>query len=439
MRRAINPFSVQIVAALPEWADHTALPPGTFREFTLNVPGDVGMPSAVISNWCGGVFIPELGVRGAAAYHGGGEHSVWTDSSRTGPGEQGVYLLDCDARVYVRRCYPVAEHRGVVLTGDGSPTDEWGAYLDDGSPQSKHTYNGIERMPSAWGGGAQGSLVRVGHTGGLVAGTTDVMGLSATWRFDVSKESHDPGDPSIFKLTGSNTYDFGVGRPATINDAPIACIDHVREGWWSTHRTGSGWGDRMCFTAKDGTIRGPLGRPFGTGWAALHHFAADDVVVRLSDDGADGSWRADVWRADSDEGWMRAPLERQDIEDTRPETGRKNYCEIGYMHPRWSTILGCFVGLDHQYPAHGSGPSSTLRVWKITPPPPGERATGTWTATWELCTAIGDSPTNVLDVWNDAGSVNGVFGRFVECPALRAFVWTRRADRPGQMVRLLGM
>jgi hypothetical protein len=35
--------------------------------------------------------------------------------------------------------------------------------------------------------------------------------------------------------------------------------------------------------------------------------------------------------------------------------------------------------------------------------------------------------------------VNDTYGRFIECPSLRAFVWTRDVDKPGQLVRLQGM
>jgi hypothetical protein len=35
--------------------------------------------------------------------------------------------------------------------------------------------------------------------------------------------------------------------------------------------------------------------------------------------------------------------------------------------------------------------------------------------------------------------MNGTFGRFVECPSLRAFVWTRTVNKVGQLIRLQGM
>jgi hypothetical protein len=450
MSRRSNPFDVAVLD-LPSWADYTALPPGTFREFTLNTPSQVGMQRSTLYNWCGGSFVPDFGPRGGVGYHGGGEHSAWTDSSLSGPGQQGVYMLDCDTRLYSRRCYPAANHTGVLSPGAPNPTDDWGAYVDDGSPQSKHTYNGMTYMPAAWGGGPQGSLIRAAHTGGsstskpLVNGGLG-RGYAATWRFDLSKPSHSPADRSIHKLTGAALYDFGSGPGATINDAPFACIDLVREGWWATHRGFSGWGGRMVFTSKTGVISPPQGQPMLSEWAALHHLADDDIIVRLSDhqlqNGVVPTWRVHVWRAGSAEGWAEVKVNRQDISDLN-SLGVKAYPPIGYMHPRWSSILGCFVGLDWQFPV-GAQPTSTIRVWRITPPPAGQRTGGTWQITCELVNAVPGSPTNVMNMINgnvgtDAGTTNGVFGRFVECPALRAFVWTRDVNQPGQLVRLQGM
>ena len=289
MSRRSNAFTVAVLD-LPSWADYTALPNGRFIEFTLNTPNDVGMQRGNLYNWCGGAFVPDYGARGGVGYVGGGEHSGWIDSSLTGPGQQGAYMLDCDTRLYSRKCYPQANHTGILSDGTGSPaTDDWGAYNDDGSPQAKHTYNCMSYMPAAWGGGASGSLVRVSHTGGISisrgpqAGGAYAPGLAATWRYDLSKSTHTSAAPSTIKLTGSSTYNFGSGPNATVNDASFACIDLVREGWWSTNRPGSGHGERMVFTSKTGVISAPQGQSnLSPAWfAALHHFADDDAICLL--------------------------------------------------------------------------------------------------------------------------------------------------------------
>jgi hypothetical protein len=463
MSRRSNLFGVGIVSAsLPSWADYTALPVGNFIEFTTNTPADAGMQFETIANWCGGAFIPDFGVRGGVGYLGGGLHNPWTDSVAGGTGQQGVYVLDIDARQYVRRCYPQANHTGVGLVTDtdidGSPTDIWGAYADDGSPQSKHTYNCINYMPAAWGGGASGSLMSLSKSGGVrqeFDPPNQTAGFSATWRYDLSKLSHTGGDPSIFRLTGDSTYDFGSGAPATINDSPFGCIDMTREGWWSTHRNGSGFGSKMVFTSKAGVISAPQGQPFGTGgvggswyWSKLHHFADDDIIVRLTDDYPTAGaplWQVFVWQAGTSANWQPVTLTRQVITDTNPSWSAPNnlaYREIGTQNPVWSTILGAFVWLDPGYPI-GSQPTTTIRVWKLTPPPAGQRVSGTWTATWELVSAkSGSASTNQMNLINgggDDGTWNDAYGRFVECPSLSAFVWTRDTGQKGQLIRPQGM
>jgi hypothetical protein len=452
MSRRSNLFGVGI-STLPSWADYTALPNGQFIEFTTNTPESIGMTRSTLYNWVGGAFVPDYGARGALVVAGGGEHVTWWDSHPTNPSQGGAYVLDCDARTYSRKCFPTAQHSGILSDGGGSPaTDDWGAYIDDGAPQAKHTYNCMSYMPASWGGGSSGSLMRVSHTGGIsisrgatVEGYTP--GLAATWRYDLSKTAHTLADPSIIKLTGSQTYDFGSGLQSTLNDAPAACIDLTREGWWSTSRTGTGNnGDRMVFTSKSGVVSAPQGVSKSTGWMALHHFADDDIIVRLTDDNVNPfavmpTWQVFVWQAGTANAWQQATLTRQDISDTYP-AGFKAYPSIGYhMHPRWSTILGCFVGYDSTYTL---GTTTTIRVWKITPPPAGQRFSGTWTATWELVTAkAGTTATNFMNHTQnpagDAGVLNGVYGRLVECPSLRAFVWTRDVNKPGQLIRLQGM
>jgi hypothetical protein len=449
MSRRSNLFGVGIVSAsLPAWADYTALPVGNFIEFTTNTPNDVGMQRATFSNWTGGEFIPDYGVRGGVAYWGGGEHNPWPDSVVGGNGQQGVYVLDCDTRTFARKCYPQTNHTGASFSGVPTPVDAWGCYSDDGSPQSKHSYGCVSYMPASWGGGASGSLVTIAKSGGLVD-TAGNAGYSATHRFDLSKATHTAAAPAITKLTGASLYDFGGAPNARINEAVVSCIDLVREGWWATVHQGtlSGWGTRMVFTSKAGVISAPVGPSFDKDYGSLHHFADDDIIVRLTDDvranGVVPNWQVWVWQANTAGAWQQATVNRQTITDLNAQ-GVLAYVPLGEMQPRWSSILGAFVWLDSQYPYNGQ-PSTTIRVWKMTPPVAGQRVSGTWQITYELVTAkTGTGGTNFFNQLNgdtngDAASMNGTYGRFVECPSLRAFVWTRDINKYGQLIRLQGM
>jgi hypothetical protein len=419
-----NAFAVRIITSdLPSWVP----PPGQFGAFTLNTGADVGMHASVLANWCGGVFNPDFGPRGAAMYYGGGEHYPWDDTLQSG-----VFCLDCETRLWVRRAHPTAEHTGVAYPAGGSPTDEWGAYLDYGSPQTKHTYGCLEWMPAAWGGGPQGSLVAVGKSGGPML--TGEPGLSATWRFDVSRDDHTAADPSIFRLTGDRLYDFGHG-PATINDAPNAGIDHLREGWWVKPRTGTpDPGSVFSFTSKTGEITNFASPSFWPEpWSKVHHFADDDILCSLSDTSGDHEppvWAIRLWHVPTGAAgrWETVTLERPAGDPAYGEDPA-SWLKLGTMRPHYSEQYQCFYGFDTR--SQGGSPSS-CRVWRIVPPPRGERFTRAWMASVETVVSADGS---TFDVRADRGSANDSYGKLMECPSLKSLVWTKNPEEPAVLIR----
>lgn len=441
------------VPSLPSWVPA----PGTFAEFTLNKPMDVGMQAATINYWCSGAFIADYGPYGAIAYHGGRDHN-----SVPANAQQAVYVLDLEARLYERKCYPIESHMQAKLytnsspppplTYIGTPSDDWGAY-PDGSSNAQHTYANLCEMPVAWGGGPKGSLVRVAESGGaskskVDAGATDTgaaEGNSATWRFDLSKAEHTLADPATMRLTGDQLYHFRPDNPnivACVTDAITACIDRTREGWWAFQRTmGTPLLRGLSFTSKTGVVTNFAARPVLFGfWSKMHHFADDDLLCVLSDE---ISW--DVWRfgtvkllnLNSADDWVTIiPTLPDDVSVNWTKWGTPpDHLSCGYGGPTWCQDLdgGCFVMLDFKNP---SGIQSQLRVWKLTPPPPGQRFTGTWAWTVETVTSSDGSTVNVRV---DVGSSNGALGRLIECPALRSLVWTRSHGQKGQLIRLQGM
>ena len=415
MRHLVGAGSMLVAGAaksangVPSWVP----PPKTFAEFTLNTPASVGANVSFLVNWCGGTFIRDYGPYGGAAYHGGGEHYSWPDAG-------GVLMLNCATRRYEIRCLPAIRTHMGVAGGKGSATNEWGAYADDDYPQMKHTYNCLSEMPAAWGGGERGSLVRVAHTGGLllVADGKRTHGYSSTYRFDLSQATDGHS-----RLTGERRYDFGSGKPATVNDAIGCGMDSLREGWWAFARTGSGHGDRMCFTHRTGRVDNAATPPIQLLWGTVHHFADDDTLVAIAG-GAPGQ----IVISHPGAAWSRVSVEG-DAADL--DSFHKTY--LGYVGFKWSTLLQCFVGLDlHSQPG---GPAS-VRLWKIVPPEiASQRLMTPWRVRSETLTSADGSQMNLR---TDAGSVNGAFGRLVECPALRSFVWTRGVQNKGQLLRPAG-
>lgn len=403
--------------------------PGTFAEFTLNKPQDVGMEGGTLGDWCGGTPIPDYGTAGAVAYHGGREHAAQTLCQK----QQAVYLIDLATRLYVRKCSPTQVNQQSLLTGTpltyvGTPNDEWGAFTD-GSPGPMHTYVGLCPVPAAWNNGKPG-MARVGQSAGA---SQPLMGESyaATWLFDLTKDTHTLADPAITRLTGNQNYRFDADQTikSVVSDAPTACIDMARQGWWSFSRTASGssrpW---LSFTAKDGTITNQAAPKLTLArWSAMHKFEDDDILCVLCDEPTFGTMRFGTVKllalnALPGGTWVT-------IQPTLPASPTPMN-ECGYMGPRWSTILQAFVALDTNFNG-----GATCRVWKLTPPPPGQRLTGAWAWTCETITSADGSTINT----SDRGSVNGAWGRLVESVALRSLVWTRDVDKKGVLIRLPGM
>jgi len=401
--------------------------PGTFAEFTRNRPADVGMGPGTLANWCGGTFISSYGLRGGVAYHGGREHSQITTNS-----QQAVYVLDCNSGLYVRRCFPTQTNTQGLFTGtplaySGTPTDQWGAYTD-GSAGAMHTYAGLCEMPAAWNEGTP-AMVRVFQSAGASAA---LLGESyaATWRFDLSKANHSLAEPSMTRLTGDQTYHQFANRPAdvaVVSDAPTACIDTIREGWWAFSRTSSG-NRGVSFTHRLGAITNFAAPGLALArWSKMHHFSDDDILCVMCDEPAFGVTRFGVVKLlamDQLPGgsWITV------LPTLPPSPSPLISC--GYGGPQWSSMLGCFVMLDTNFDG-----GAQCRVWKLIPPPPGQRLTGEWAWSHEIVTSADGSTI----AKTDHASVNGAWGRLVECPALRAFVWTRSIDRKGQLIRLAGM
>lgn len=410
-----SPFRVQIVArpSLPAWVP----PPGTFAEFTLNVPHDAqpaiyagaNRAERVFANWCGAAFIADYGPRGAVAYHGGGEHFATLDS-------QGVIVLDCDTRLYDWRCVPAVPHTQQVA-GGGDATNVWGEYINDGTAQSPHTYNSLCEMPASFGGGPRGSLVRVASNAGDVSvPTVFADGYACTHRFDLSKAI---GGHS--RLTGDNVYNSdGSGGP-TRDQGGGACIDRLRQGWWSMPR-GPGSGPNLSFTSKTGQITTHSQLAKSVEFPTLHHFHEVDVLVLMGQIPNEHIW---ICRPANDRQWT--PI--RPVGDTSLlQEGSIVY--VGYLGPRWSTILKAFVGMEY-FDLGGT----TINVWKLAPPPLDQLFTGTWTWTREPLTTHDGSRMDR----KDAAAGNGSWGKLLECPSLRSFVWTRHSLAKGQLLRLQGM
>jgi hypothetical protein len=410
---------------IPSWVPKL----GKFRAFTLNVPTDSGpVGQAILKNWCGGTPMDDFSALGGVGYHGGGEHHPWKDYG-------GFLGLNLATRLY-EFCAPAPKgpHQSPVF-GQGDPTDKWGAFLDDGTPQSKHTYNGIQQRLAKWGAGPRGSLVRVGHTGGQCmpvavapyARASSPYGYSATWEFDPVKGQK--------KFTGEQLYDYG-GGPATINDAPFTGIDFRREGWWSKCRSGGGWGGRLVFTSgRTGIITSYPTPLMETGWGHIHAFEDEDLLVFLSGSNFPGQYDVLVTPRPTslDSKVANAPWTRVTQKGEAAESYNAS-CYLGYMGMRYCdhTNYKAFIGFDYQYQPD----RLHLRLWILTPPPVGKRLTEPWVWSKEILESEDGSEIRPRE---DGASSNGPFSKLCYNPKIKSFPWTRNAWDKGLLLRMARM
>jgi hypothetical protein len=444
MSRRSNLFGVGIVSAsLPAWADLTALPNGTFREFTLNRPIDTTNPSGVtddyipdfFANWCGGAFLRDYSIYGGVGYHGGGRHGGT-------PNNPGVMMLNLSTRQYEWVCktnFHNQPTQGLGVT-EPYPTDDFGYYVDDGTAPSPHTYNAICEWPASWGGGTKGSLVRGGNTAGDSTSLTISMGSAqdgygSIGRFDVSQEF---GGHS--RISGVIEHRPGIPQQGNYFGA---CTDHTREGWFTgVMGAGGGFGDTM-FVSKTGVITRYSGLSNGSRQEGIfYHFGeqGQDVLLRCSDFNSD-SWLHVADMSLATPTWIDKTSTVTNAANIVPvgAQGPASYESIGSSGIRWSTLLNCFVWFDHKTTINTG---LSVRIGKLIPSNPSNILGSTWSVQIETVVSQDGSRIRNLDGLGgtvDDSSSTPAYGRLLEAPALRALVWSRGASQYGQLIRLQGM
>lgn len=150
----------------PAWRQ--ALAPGHFANISTNTPTDVrpaGWPTGDVGGptqtWIGGTLLPEYSTLGAYATHGSGHQSNDTD-----PEWAGVLVFDYSTLAFTLANAPPAPMKtGLQYYNPYGENIESGATA--GYTKTPHTYTSIITRGSADGGGAKGSVLRVGFMWGV--------------------------------------------------------------------------------------------------------------------------------------------------------------------------------------------------------------------------------------------------------------------------------
>ena len=212
------PNSAANPAGTPVWvpsegALQTVSTANTFLSQNGNVVGWEYAFGKIVDDYSGGVYNPYWGTLGAMVFHGGG-HSATFDNS--------VVVLDYNDLTFKRVSNPTQSANGANWTFSNMDPAFNPVYAEygDGQPGSGHTYDTLAILPPAQGGGAMGSLVRVGSHAvhpGVVRGTTHAH------RFDFESAARSAGTWTRWTVNALK------GQPS----GACSAYDPVRGRFWN--------------------------------------------------------------------------------------------------------------------------------------------------------------------------------------------------------------
>lgn len=376
------------VPPLPSWVPSE----GQFANVALGSLYDArpsGWPTAEAAgpfiNWCGAAFAPDFGEAGGFVIHGSGHLSPGT------PLWAGVWIWDVATRVWVGRNIPP----GPMLESGDFATD-FNEYYERltgvavGHPYPAHTYDGLIYQSPAEGGGPSGNLLRVCIGGGGFSGNKCVHS------FDLSSPDGIP----------TRVID---SIPNIANSYPMADKDVARGGFWCTSNIGMNALVFVSFSDWSQTIYSGVAFN-GQSNQNLIYVPDRDCLVAT---GGSSSRETRVCPivGGVPQGWTLVTPTGTPPVDLR----------CGGV---WSTLLGKIVSYEDRR-------STTVHMLNV----PEDLLGGTWAWESETLTGVGGATPSGYT----GGTGNGAWGRFVEAPDLRCFLWCGGVQDSVQAFRLTGM
>lgn len=392
-------INVRDPSTLPAWVPE----PGTFANISTNTVFQVrptgwptGENAGPFANWSSGVYCPDFGVSGGYAVHGSGHLTTGT------PVWAGVWVFDLDSLQWVGRNVP-AEPLLEYPPGSAYYNSFYESLDADtlGHPYAPHTYDGLIYQTTAQGGGTDGSLIRVGIPG--ASGTSDLRVVHA---FDLSSATAPP-TRVVNSLTGT--------------DYPATAVDEVRGGFWAVgYNMNSGL--RFVSFADWSVTAYPSVAANISGDPTMAYVPDRDCLVVLAR--TNGAFQVIVCPivGGVPQGWTVVAQA-----GTKPTDSRAGLV--------WSTILECLVSYQG-VPAYTSDLTPGYDIYKL--PVPANLTTGTWTWAKETLSGAGGAEPIVTRDGNNAIQNNGAWGRFVEVPSARCFLYAGSINGPVQAWRPLG-
>ena len=256
------PTSVAGSGGLPGWvpakgAVQAVATSNTFLSQNGKVEGWEYAFGKIIDDYSGGVYNPHWGALGAMVFHGGG-HSATFDNS--------VVILDYNDLAFKRLSNPTQSAKGAnwsFLNVDPAFNPIYAEY-GDGQPGSGHTYDTLAILPPGSGGGAMGSLIRVGSNAvhpGVARGTTHAH------RFDFESAAR----------SGGTWTRWSVNALKGLPSGACSAYDPMRQRFWSI----GGLSSQPSFIRYlDGTSRENREIAFAKGAALAPPANPDSMTMR---------------------------------------------------------------------------------------------------------------------------------------------------------------
>ena len=389
-----NPFRIEIqpprvIPPRPAWVP----PPGYIADVpALNYPVDVtpaiytrGDMNTAFNQWSGSAVLYDFSPLGAQLFQAAGH-----ESSTGQANIQQTLAFDFTTLKWSAQNVPLAAN-------PNSAFEALKGTAPDGTPYNPHSYLGLQEMPRAWGGGPQGSLVRM-----MMAGTGGTPYYQTIGIADVSKILNGYTPLKISGQTGpdseNNQVKFSVN--STGGSYPLSVQDIGRQGWWLDV---GGNHDYTLFISKSGAVTQTPAIHGNNNWACLMLWEAKNLLI-LATGGSEGEARTMRIR-DLTTGTTRSVQMNGVVPGgiKLPDGSVQYRPEV--LGLQWVEELGCLVGLDAE--------TSPPTICKITPP-----AVNPESAPWT---------TSVVQLshWNSGDPAGGTAIRYAQNGNFSKFRWVK--------------
>lgn len=414
-----NSFSIRVKAPVqlnvPAWVP----PPGYFADVPMlndpqdvvpeiyrNYPGDNEAANSAFVMWGGSAVLRDYSALGAQVYYSGGH-----EAAEGLPNIQFTLICDFSSLRWSVANVPAAKNANTAFVN---------GYAPDGTPYCPHTYLGLQELPTAWGGGARGSLLQFFFAGYAWDQTIN--------KLDVSKASMGYARMATTQSQNVAPDKIRFNALSTGDNHPITVLDEAREGWWVAVL---GIAAYTLFVHRSGAITQvpALGGNLANGSMVL--CPSLNLLVAIDGGYAKGQYASNSYRMLYLRNLASGALTSSATLGTVPsltngyDGGVGNFHRPDMLGLQWVEELGCIVGLDQS-----TSPPSIVKL----SPPATDPANKPWT--WTVQPTLQHWPQDSGGQTQLQSCLNNIWSKFRWVPSLQAFVYGTAKNRKPQVLRI---